>query len=276
MADPDAGTPGIGVLLVRRLIAGPQELTITDGATNEVQAMWGRLGGSTGGITCLGWTKVLRPAKLAAALVARRRGASFGGGHSGRVRVGPSGDELTPEALIEQLRRVRARLRPDYDPGFLGWLFAEMERVEGRGPLARRLVRDDRGEPLGWYVAYLPPGGIAQAIGVGTVRPDAGPVLDRLFADARAVGACGVQGRTEPATLAALTARRCVFRRTEWALVHYADDEVAAAAGREQALLTRLEGEWWMAYHMLARDLALSPARKGALAVTRGGTPPPP
>ncbi len=253
VADPDAGTPGIGALLMRRLIAGPQELTITDGATSEVQAMWARLGGSTGGITCLGWTRVLRPARLARALAARRRGANPGGDRSGRLAVGPSADELTPEALIEQLERVRAPLRPAYDPEFLGWLFAEMEQVQGRGPLARRLVRDERAEPVGWYVAYLPSGGIAQAIGVGTIRPDAGPVLDRLFADARAVGASAVQGRTEPATLAALTARRCLFRRTEWALVHYADDEVAAACGREQALLTRLEGEWWMDYHLLAR-----------------------
>lgn len=248
VADPDSGTVGIGGLLMRRMLAGEQELTTTDGASGEVQAMWTRLGGSTGGMTCLGWTKVFNPAQLALHVAARHWGQSRQPGGPGPVPASP--DELTPERLIEQVEQSRKRLRPAYDSEYLEWLFSEMEAVQGRGPLARRLVRDEGGRPLGWYVAYLPSSGIGQAIGIGSIRPDAGPVLDRLFSDARAAGASAVQGRVEPALLPALTTRRCLFRRSEWALVHYADDEVAAAAGREQAMLTRLEGEWWMGFHL--------------------------
>lgn len=90
---------------------GPQALTITDGATREVQAMWDRLGGSTGGITCLGWTRVFRPARFAAQMAQRRRGTALG---TPRPAGGlpTSRDELTPELLIELLGRTRARLRP--------------------------------------------------------------------------------------------------------------------------------------------------------------------
>jgi hypothetical protein len=248
VADPDAATVGIGGLLMRRMLAGAQDLTTTDGATAEVQGMWKRLGGSSGGVTCLGWTKVFRPARLALQVATRNLGRARGPTRHGAG--GPSTDELTPALLMELVESSRMRLRPAYDVPYLEWLFAEMEEVKGRGPLVRRVVRDERGHTLGWYVAYLPSGGIAQAIGVGSSRPDAGPVLDGLFAEARAAGASAVQGRAEPGLLDALTERRCIFRRTEWALVHYSDDEVAAAAGREQALLTRLDGEWWMGFHL--------------------------
>ena len=45
VADPDAGAPGVGGLLLRKCLAGPQELTITDGATEAVRVLWQRLGG---------------------------------------------------------------------------------------------------------------------------------------------------------------------------------------------------------------------------------------
>lgn len=253
VADPDAGTLGIGGLLMRRMLAGRQELTVTDGATGEVQAMWRRLGGATGGITSIGWTRVLRPGRLAIHLAARQGGRARNPSGHGLLPPPTPEEQLTPQRLIEQLERTQARLRCAYDVEFLDWLFAEMESVRGRGPLARRVVRDGRGHVLGWYVAYLPRDRIAQAIGIGSVRPDAGPVLDRLLADAHSAGASAVQGRVEHTTLPALTARRCFFRRAEWALTHYADDEVAAAAGREQTLVTRLEGEWWMDYHLKPR-----------------------
>ena len=256
VADPDA-TPGVGMLLLRRLLAGPQEVTITDGATDEVQAMWARLGGSTGGITCLGWTRVLRPGRFATELAVRRGHRTLGQVWSperrGRGRATAAvADELTPELLMEQVGRSRAALRPAYDAPFLRWLFAEMEAVPGRGPLAGRIVRDQRGDPIGWYVAYFPRGGIAQAMGLGSLRPDAGPVIDRLAEDARTAGSTAVRGRVDPGLLPALNARRCLMRRTEWALVHYRDERVAAAAGREQSALTRLDGEWWMNYPALA------------------------
>lgn len=250
VADPDAETLGIGAQLMKRMLSGQQDFTVTDGATSEVRAMWSRLGGSTAGVTSIEWTRVFRPLRLAVRLAARRRGWARTRDGSGRIAPATADEELTPERLIEQMDRTRARLKPAYSAEFVEWLFTELEAVQRRGPLARRVVADRRGRPVGWYVAYLPAKGIAQAIGVGSTSPDAGPILDRLFEDARAAGAIAVQGRIEPAILPALAARRCLFRRADWALAHYADDEVAAASGREQSVITRLDGEWWMGYHL--------------------------
>src|SRR5262249_41094331 len=46
MVDPDAGVRGAGALLLGRLFKGPQDLTMTDCATAETQAIWEALGGS--------------------------------------------------------------------------------------------------------------------------------------------------------------------------------------------------------------------------------------
>lgn len=252
VADPNAATLGIGGLLMRRMLRGAQDLTVTDGATAVVRDMWSRLGGGGGGLTSLSWTHVFKPARTAIHLAARHRGRARIPARSGRLPASTPDDELTPGALVELMEAERG-LRPAYDVPFLEWLFGEMEVVRGRGPLARRVVRDGRGRPLGWYVAFLPSFGVAQVIGVGATRPDALPVLDRLLADAREAGAGAVQGRVEHSVLPALTQRRCFFRRAEWALTHFTDDGVAAAAGRERTRITRLDGEWWMGFHLRRR-----------------------
>jgi hypothetical protein len=260
VADP-AARPGVGALLLRKYMAGPQDLTITDGATDTVRAMWGALGGTTSALGSLGWTRVLRPAAFGRALLERRgrtlprivtRPIDAATGR--RLAPGtPTGETqpLTEAALAEAVESLAREfeLRPAYDEGFLDWLLAEAEAVRTRGPLERRLVTVD-GAIAGWYVAYMPEGGVAQALQVGCGERRAGTVLDRLFADSAAAGCAAVQGRLEPALLAAIRDRRCLVRRSEWALVAAQDPELLAAIAYGRALLTRLDGEWWMGHHL--------------------------
>ena len=260
VADP-AGRPGVGALLLRKYMAGPQDLTITDGATDTVRSMWEALGGDTSALASLGWTRVLRPAGFARAMLARR-GRTLPGPVA-RVVDAAAGRRLAPEpaagvteplttAALADAAESLARecdLRPAYDEGYLGWLLAEAEAVRSRGPLERRLVSVD-GVIAGWYVAYMPEGGVAQALQVGCAARQAGPVLDQLFADAAAAGCAAVQGRLEPALLAAIRERRCLVRRSEWALVAAREPELLAAIAYGRALLTRLDGEWWMGHHL--------------------------
>ncbi len=46
VSDPVHGNPAVGALLMRQYLAGPQDLTITDGATPLVSEMWTRHGRS--------------------------------------------------------------------------------------------------------------------------------------------------------------------------------------------------------------------------------------
>ncbi|MGH2987329.1 MAG: hypothetical protein ACRDLO_11680, partial [Solirubrobacterales bacterium] len=137
--------------------------------------------------------------------------------------------------------------RPDYDTAFAGWLLDELAAVHARGKLRARLVRDADGGALGWFAYYLVPGGLSPAVSVvAGDEPSAGAVLDALFDDATDGGAAGVHGRLEPLLVAPAAARGCFLRYVGEALVHARDPAVAALATSRHALLTRLEGEWWM------------------------------
>ncbi len=283
VASPEARHRGVGALLMRRYLAGPQDLTTTDGATDLVRRMWTGLGGQPLAHASIGWTRVFRPAATGIASLARHNR------HSGLTRslrlVAPpldaaarmllrgkwdllpaepeaDAEPLTVDSLLDQLPEAARclRLHPDYDAEYLRWLFEELPEVDVRGVPVRRLVRDRTGRVAGWYVYYFVPGGVAQVLQVAALNGGSDLVLDHLFWDAACSGAVAVRGRLEPSLLGLLVSRRCLLHRTEWALVHCQDQSLLGLLGSPEALLTRLDGEWWMGHHVLWRELS-QPAR---------------
>jgi hypothetical protein len=272
VTEPSARTQAAGAYLMREYMDGPQDLTFTDTASETVQRIWERLGGETFHLGCVGWVRVFRPWRFGAAYRARHDPAgtlpvvvgpvaSALDAVSVRVPKTPfrsdrpetRGEELTPALLAAQLPDAigPARLYPDYDEVFAGWLLREMTEVRSHGSLVARLVRDPGGQVAGWYVYYLRPGGISQVMQVAAGDRNVGAVLDHLFHDAEAAGAAALQGRLEPRLQAPLAARRALLHFSGYLpLVHARDSEVLAAIGSVRSLFTRMEGEWWMGHHL--------------------------
>jgi GNAT superfamily N-acetyltransferase len=271
---PEARSRGVGALLLRRFRSGPQDLMITDGATDFVRQMCVGLGGQTLVHASIGWTKVFRPAATTLSWLSQR---NRGSGLARSLRlVAPALDglapavlperadlvpaqpaaeatELTVDALLEQMRDAPRwlRLHPDYDADYLRWLFAELAAVHDRGLPVRHLVHDRSGRVAGWYVYYLAPGGIAQVLQVAVPNGNPDLVLDHLLWHAAQGGAAAVQGRVEPVLYGSLRGRRCLLSRTQPAIVHSEDQHLLGLLGSAKSLLTRLEGEWWMGHHLL-------------------------
>ena len=276
IADPGVQHRGVGALLSRHYLAGPQDLTITDGATDHVRRMWVGLGGQPLAHAAIGWVKVIRPGATLRALLAERgdRRLRWAGRTAGPVvdglaavalrrRAGLAiadpegvGEPLTVDGLVEQTREAGRWLRfhVDYDAAYVEWLFQQLDAVDVRGTPVRALVRDRRGRVAGWYVYYLEPGAVAQVLQVAAPSGDVGLVLDHLLHDAASGGAIAVRGRMEPSLVGELLSRRCILVRTEWALVHTSEQAVLAMLGSPRSLLTRLDGEWWMGHHLLWRE----------------------
>ncbi|MGH8907637.1 MAG: hypothetical protein ACRD0K_14220 [Egibacteraceae bacterium] len=271
VSDPAAGGRGAGALLLRRYLCGPQDLTITDGATPQVRQMWEQLGGSTSFFSSLSWTRFFRPFRFAGDhLLERRGGASWRpllrplssalDGLAARAcgpllrmaRPPTRGEQLTPQALLEHLPSVagRLRVRPDYDEESLRWLFQEAARVATRGDLARQLVRDHNGRALGWYVAYLRPGGVGHVLQIAARDRDVAAVIDHLFHHAWRSGATALRGRCEPLLFTPLRQRHCHLRHDALVLVHSRDASLVHAVLTGDGLVTRMEGEWWMGHHI--------------------------
>lgn len=253
---------GVGALLLRRYLAGPQDLTSDDRAIDQVHGMLLRMGGETLVGASIGWSLLVAPAGFVAGAVARRalrRDAPPAAKLIGRVdafaerRLAPpprfgAAEPLTNAALIDLVERLRRPfpLRPSYDDAHLTWLFGEMEAANVDGRLVRRLVRAGDGRPAGSFVMYVAAHGIAETIQLAAAEPDVELVLQHLIHEAVEAGAVEVRGRYEHHLLSSLRRRRCRVVPIDWSALHTRDPELLAAVHGGRALLTRLDGEWWL------------------------------
>lgn len=270
IAHPKVRNRGVGALLWRRYMAGPQELTITDGASEEMRQIFELIGGQMMHPSSMHWVRIYRPFSYAGnRLLGSRKWTREGvrpwarpllgllDGPATRMvpalrapALGGTSDELlTPALLLENLPALTRSLRlvPDYDEPFLEWVFGELHNNRTWGEPQRRLVRSADGRALGWYVYFLLPHESCQVLQVAAHDRHAGAVLDNLFAHAVGGGGAAVQGRVEAHILASLAHRRALFRFSARSLVHSRHPELLGAITSGHALLTRLEGEWWMA-----------------------------
>jgi hypothetical protein len=272
MSDPAVRNRAVGTLLLRRFFAGPQDLTMTDGATEATRRIWSGLGGSVGHLGSITWVRlfdwgaageralerfemaawrpVARPALWAVQAIANRVPMV-----SMRVKEPPTrAEDLTPKLLLEHLPSVadHRSLKPAYDEEFLAWLFLEMAAVRSRGQLVKRLVRGREGRVLGWYVAYLQRRGLSQVMQIAARERDAPAVLDHLFHDAQRAGVAALTGQLEPSLFEALAqrSRRCFLHLSANFLVHSRNPEVLNPILLGRAMLTRMDGERWMGHHL--------------------------
>ena len=255
-----------GAFLLSRYLRGPQDLSITDGATEEVRRMWERFGGEVAGLPSIRWTQLLRPLSFGAShlltpesLLGRvalpiTRGLDFLiRGFVSRVvvppRVDTRGEELTPAAFVDCVSRFgkHALLHPDYDEEFLAWQLGLMRSLPGKGRLRPVLVRDAVGEAIGWFVYFVLPGGLCRVLQVGGDPERLSDVLDHLARDAFDHKGGVLDGRIDGHLREALRGRRVIVRQHDTLpLIHAADPEILAAIQSGRTLLTRFEGEAWM------------------------------
>ncbi len=270
---PEARGPA-GVFLLRQFLQGPQDLSITDGATDEARRLWEHLGGQTALAPSLGWTRPLRPLGFAGEWLAKRRpaldhtvrfgrpllrlaDAAFRGLLHHRLRAQPVPAGLREEVLDAEAMAAAwpalssgRRLRPDYDAPHLAWLLEEMAKVRSRGALMGHLVRTGEGAPRGWYLYYLSRRRIAHVVQLVAAERHAEQVLACLLADADRHGAVAVQGRLDSG-LADPICRAggwIHYRAPTLSLAHSRHLDVSHALHTGQACLTRADGEWWTGF----------------------------
>jgi hypothetical protein len=276
VVDPDAPTT-VASFLLRKFLTGPQVFTISDGGNVKFERIWETLGGAIGQLQSLRWVKLLRPFELGAGIVTQRRGlrpwgpvvapVARGGDllarrvARGRLRTTPSswkGEPLSPEALIEANATLHrnARLRPDYHPEYLRWLFAEMTDIREQGSFRATLVRDDRGAVAGWYAYYLQPGGVGRVFALEAHERRLDGVIDHLFAEADAGGAGALIGRLEPRLRRPMSARGClVHAGGSLQMLHARDRSLVDDALLGRLAFSRLEGENWYWWRIVSKTI---------------------
>ena len=267
----DPGERGqAGLRMLKRCLAGPQDLTITDEASDATRQLWEWCGGERVFSHSLRWIRPLRPvqwglsvlashkplallaravatdARILDGLVAKLAPSAFG-----PVPVRGHRHELDEATFLEGLREIAAvrSLRPCYDGESARWMFGRADLPSAAGPVRRLVVRRDNGTIAGWFVYHTTAERIADVLQIAARPETIADVLDHLLDDAVKTRAIAVSGRLESYLMPALATRRALFcRGNYWTLLHSANPQVRHAVQAGDAFLTRLEGEWCLRF----------------------------
>lgn len=259
----------VGRRLTRALMDLPHELVISDSANDNARRVWEAAGGLVATSYSFSWSLALRPlrhASLSATTGLATRAffycarPAIGMGDallSMRAKSRPRPDPgecavpLDPRRDLSAMHGMMQQwaLHPAYTPDQLEWTLGEIEAKAGIGDLHGCLVQDARRRPLGWYFYAGAAGGTGTVIQLGARKHAFGRVLAHLAADAHRRGLSGITGRLDPRSapeLSALGAR--LAHEGPWVLIRARGPEVRTAIEGGEAFLSRLDGEWWLAF----------------------------
>jgi hypothetical protein len=274
MVDGHARSVYPGVKLMKTFFSGPQDLSFSDGANETSERLWRAAGGDVSVLYSLDWSRALRPVEYAMAQVKRRKPSLLAVAEAlgpicrlfdavivrssvGRwlrvnwlpevtdatVEENPSADTLL--WCVRNLSGERA-LQPEYEIDAFRWLLKKASEKKFHGDLQQGVVRDTKGEILGWYLYYVRPGEVAQVLQFGGRPKFIRKVLDCLFLQAWKQRAVAVCGELDPRFAKELASSRCRFTwSSSSVVVQSRRREILDAIHRGDAFLSRLEGEWW-------------------------------
>lgn len=263
-------TPMAGARLLKGLMAGPQDLTFSETAGDASLLMWRQLRGAVLDRHSLDFFRVLKPARFALDLLAARIGPARLlaplAALPDRVlaaKPGPLRWTGLPQGFRPE-RGVRSEpIAPeDFAALFLEWtgkdeavplwpgacfpaVLSEALSKRAYGEPHLRVALAGSGKPLGAYLFHFGRSGAARATDIVHAPGQAGPVLDALFADAQALGASSVRGRTTPQLLDALLSRRTLLAHGSASVIAGKDEEAIAAFQAGGGHLNGLVGERW-------------------------------
>ena len=253
------------IQLIKRFLAGPQDLSFCDQANHVSRKILEAAGYTTALPYSIYWTLPLKPGRYALSYMAKARllapidivGRPFFNAldrlavrlpHSPFRRRAPqvSGEELTNETHLLCLAQgsTPGSLRADYDESTLEWAIHHLRMKRPYGTMRKMVLRDSRHQIIGWYIYDSKPGDVGQVVQVGANDGLIDLVLDHLFYDAWQQGCVALSGRLEPHLVKKILETLCLFQHQGWMLVHSRDPEISTAIHSGSAYLTRLEGEW--------------------------------
>lgn len=269
MVDGREDDPLAGARLMRSFLSGPQDVSISETASDVSAGMWTKLRGTVLRDYSLDYMRILRPGGFLAAQARARTGlaaplALLARPLDGMLERRAAGDELkwwayaaAPDKLTDAPIESDALtalipgfienfdIRPDWSPEILARMLADAAHKSAFGPLTQQVVTAPGGKPVGAFLYHGRPGGVAQVLQVFAPPRHAGAVLDRLFARASAAGMVAVAGRGQPHLLDALLGRKAFITHRASTVINARDPDVAAAFAQNRAYLNGLAGESW-------------------------------
>jgi len=247
--------------LLRAALAGPQDLTLSDAASDASRQMWEAGRATSLALYGLQWRRVLRPASAAlgmlpggvgraAATLAAPVAIAADAWLTRRTGLGRKSalieQPLTGSSLCNALETFGSSyaLWPRYSASTLEWLLKQARAEHRHGELQAHVLRQG-GRIAGWFLYYLN-AGTSKVLQIAA-RPNCeDAVLAHLFQHAWRRGSRAIEGRMEPRFAHAVSRQHCsVFQPGVYVVAHARSNELLGALGAGNAFFSRLEGEWW-------------------------------
>ncbi len=258
--------PLAGAKLLRSVIKGPQDITLSETTNLISQALWERLGGTVVPLMSLDWFRVFRPSSGALSVFAERypmaamlspvarlgdaiasgwtQAATAPAEPAKRLSVADSPSDPEFAAAILELSQPVA-FRPAWSAEMIQWLLRHAAEKERYGTMHRAILRDGKGGLAGCYFYHGKAGGHGRVLQVLARKGDAAHVIDALFRDAADKGLSALRGRSTPELIDALLTRSTLFLHRASMAIHPTSGEAADAIRSGDALITGLAGESW-------------------------------
>lgn len=273
VVDPEARSSLAGMRLLGTYMAGGQDLSQTDSANDVSRSLLERLGFRMVVPLSIHWARPLQPCHYAVYAASRLTGSRLSAAlrfaakpfcsavDSIAARLASSpfrqtepslrGAELDVETLLHCLGEFRTgySLWPEYDLHSLTWLLSFMDGMRARGHLRKVVLRDASQKIVGWYIYFVKPGAIGEVVQIGGELQSTKDILDHLFHDARNHGVVGLHGMVQSRLMGDFSEKNCFFTcRGGWTVAHSRKPELIELLNRGDAFLTRLDGEWCLAF----------------------------
>ena len=250
-----------GLQMLKRCLAGNQDVSLTDEAAECTRKIWEWCGGVAALPYSIHWMRPIRPAQAALSFaglgmlkpiaraidaIATRPGWRF------HPLPPPGSRALVDKATLLECLADGAKqcsLGPHYDEASVQWVLERIGRHRDQGAVRALVVKDDAGGVAGWFIYHARRGGPGEVLQVSAQPRQHRAVLDHLFEDAWQQGVTMVRGRLEPSFAPHLSENAALlYRRGYWTLVHSKRAEICNALQRGDAFFSRLEGEWCLRF----------------------------
>jgi len=256
--------PLAGARLLRSVINGPQDLTLSETANAQSRMMWEKLRGRTLPSYGMDWARILRPAAFTTQTLIKPAWLA-----AGFRPLSAISDPLARWGLkrfidIETELHITARdvgldfiadnlpelaadlpLRPGWDNQNLPWFLNHAKTKRDIGPLISRGVYDRADRLIGIYLYHGRRSGIARVLQILALPGRHGAVITNLIDDADQRGCAGVIGKSHPHLLESLLRHRAILFRREATVAHSGKPELIAELEAGGGLIDGLAGERW-------------------------------
>ncbi len=263
--DPKAH-PLAGARLLRAVLSGPQDISLTETANQTALGMWQKAGYPLDTAYSMNWLRLLRPASAMLDIVARRaaparlllpfgriadraagllRQVPFEPRRSGQSRIQFTDVPLDAfrDALLALARHYP--LHPRWDQASLDWFLRQAEAKRKFGYPEWRVGHSPNGNIAGAYAYFSRPGGIAWVLQALSVPGGEGDLVEDMFVHAYAMGASGMRGAAHPWLIPALMSRKTLFYGRTFYIAHARDPALLEPVRSGRALISGIAGESW-------------------------------